>query len=72
MAAKAALRYGLEELDLEIIYSFTAATNLRSQAVMERIGLYARPDLAFSHPRLAPDSPLSPHLTFASRPSTTL
>ena len=66
-AAKAALRYGLVQLDLEVIYSFTAATNLRSQAVMERIGLHARPDLAFIHPRVAPGSPLSPHVTYATR-----
>ena len=68
-AAKTALRYGLEELDLEVIYSFTAATNLRSQAVMERIGLHSRPDLAFVHPRITADSPLSPHITFATRPA---
>ena len=67
-AAKAALRYGLEALDLELIYSFTAATNTRSQAVMERIGLHPRPDLAFLHPRVPLESPLSPHVTYCTRP----
>ena len=71
-AAKAALRYGLGELDLEVIYSFTAATNLRSQAVMERIGMHPRPELAFIHPRLDPESPLASHITFATRPSASL
>ena len=68
-AAKAALRYGLDELDLELIYSFTAATNTRSQAVMERIGLHPRVDLSFLHPRVPPASPLSPHVTYCTRPA---
>jgi len=65
--ATAALAFGLEKLDLETIYSFTAELNLRSQAVMERIGLIRRSDLSFAHPRIDPASPLSPHVTFASR-----
>ncbi len=64
--AKAALRFGLEKLDLETIYSFTAEKNLRSQAVMERIGLIRRPELSFAHPRIDPESPLSAHLTFST------
>ena len=34
------------------IVSFTTETNVRSRAVMERIGLSRRPDLDFDHPRL--------------------
>ena len=65
--AKAALAFGLDKLDLETIYSFTAETNLRSQAVMERIGLIRRPELSFTHPRIEPSSPLAAHVTYASR-----
>ena len=49
-AAKAALAFGLQRFDA--IYSFTAATNLPSRKVMERIGLVERTDLAFEHPKV--------------------
>jgi len=35
------------------IYSVTAKINLKSRAVMERIGLQYRPELDFEHPRVA-------------------
>jgi RimJ/RimL family protein N-acetyltransferase len=38
-AAREALRFGFERLALSEIVSFTALANLRSRAVMERIGL---------------------------------
>ena len=68
-AAAAALRDGLERVGLPEIVSFTATTNLRSQAVMRRIGLHRRPDLDFDHPRLAADHPLRPHIVFSTRPA---
>lgn len=64
-AAREALRYGFETLDLETIYSFTAESNLRSRAVMERLGLTYREELAFAHPRIPADSPLSAHVTYS-------
>jgi RimJ/RimL family protein N-acetyltransferase len=48
-AARGALRVGFEQLALPEIVSFTALGNLRSRAVMERIGMRnARQD--FEHP----------------------
>lgn len=42
-AAKAALDDGFARLGLKEILSYTAETNLRSQAVMERIGMSRTP-----------------------------
>lgn len=47
--------------------AFTATTNLRSQAVMARLGMTRRPDLDFDHPSLAQDHPLRPHVVYAAR-----
>jgi RimJ/RimL family protein N-acetyltransferase len=38
-AARAAVRHGFDVVGLEEIVSFTTLTNLRSQAVMERLGM---------------------------------
>jgi ribosomal-protein-alanine N-acetyltransferase len=38
-AARASLRFGFEELALPEVVSFTTVTNLRSQAVMRRLGM---------------------------------
>ncbi len=54
--AMASLRYGFEELKLEKIVSFTAVQNMRSRAVMERIGMHHDPKDDFDHPRL-PEGP---------------
>ena len=68
-AARAALRYGCETLGLPEVVSFTAATNLRSRAVMERIGMTR--DLArdFDHPSVPVGSPLRPHVLYRLRSS---
>ena len=42
--------------------SFTGPANLRSQAVMRRLGM--RPDGGFEHPKLPEGDPLRPHLLF--------
>jgi RimJ/RimL family protein N-acetyltransferase len=62
--AKAALAYGLETLGLKEIVSFAARTNLRSQAVMRRIGMTRRPELDFDHPREDLGA-LRPHVVYA-------
>jgi hypothetical protein len=46
------------------IVSFTARTNLKSQAVMRRIGLQRDETRDFDHPRLAEGDPLRPHVVF--------
>lgn len=62
--AAAALDWGLARLDRPEIVSFTARSNLKSQAVMRRIGLRPDPARDFDHPRLAPEHPLRAHVVF--------
>ena len=61
-AARAALAYGFEVAGLPEIISFTSATNVRSQAVMRRIGMTHDPADDFDHPDLPVDSPLRRHV----------
>jgi RimJ/RimL family protein N-acetyltransferase len=49
-AARAALRFGFERLDLEEIVSFTLPGNIRSRAVMERLGMTTDPAEDFRLP----------------------
>lgn len=56
--AKASLRYGFEKLHLQEIFSFTVPRNMRSRAVMERIGMHHDPHNDFDHPKLPPGHPL--------------
>ena len=63
-AARAALRYGFEVAGLDEIVSFTVPANVRSRAVMERIGMTRDPADDFDHPNLAPDSPLRRHVLY--------
>jgi RimJ/RimL family protein N-acetyltransferase len=65
-AARAALQYGFTRLDLHEIVAFTTPANLRSRAVMERLGLVYDPDDDFDHPALAPDHPLRRHVLYRS------
>jgi RimJ/RimL family protein N-acetyltransferase len=53
-AARRALAFGFEALDLDEIVSFTVPQNTRSRAVMERIGLHRDPADDFDHPRIDP------------------
>ena len=53
-AAREALRVGFHELGLPEITSFTVPQNIRSRAVMERIGLVRDLDGDFDHPRVDP------------------
>ncbi len=63
-AATAALDHGLRDLELPDVLSFTAAANLRSRAVMERIGLVRDPDGDFEHPAVAVGHPLRAHVLY--------
>jgi len=63
-AARAALRYGFADAGLHEIVSFTATTNLRSQRVMERIGMIRDTDSDFDHPALPVGHPLRRHVLF--------
>ncbi|WP_309642958.1 GNAT family N-acetyltransferase [Phenylobacterium sp.] len=65
--AQAALDWGLANIDTPEIIAFTAATNLKSQSVMTRIGMTPDPSRDFDHPRLAEDHPLRRHVVYARR-----
>lgn len=67
-AAAEALRFAFEELGWTEVVSFTAVTNTRSQAVMERIGMTRDPSSDFDHPRLPVASPLRPHVVYRIEP----
>ena len=62
-AARLALRHGFEALRLPQVVSFTALTNLASQAVMRRIGLSLRGE--FDHPRMPEGHALRRHVLYA-------
>lgn len=49
-AARAALAFGFEVRGLDEIVSFTTTANVRSQAVMQRIGMTSDPADDFDHP----------------------
>jgi RimJ/RimL family protein N-acetyltransferase len=51
-AAQAWLAFGFEKLRLEEIVSFAVASNRRSTAVMERIGMERDPGADFDHPAI--------------------
>jgi RimJ/RimL family protein N-acetyltransferase len=68
-AASAILPWGFETLATPTIYSWTAATNHRSEAIMRRIGMTRAPDRDFVHPDLAVDDPLRPHVVYVARRS---
>ncbi|WP_420402444.1 GNAT family N-acetyltransferase [Nisaea sp.] len=66
-AARRVLEFGFGVLDLEEIVSFTVPANLRSQAVMERLGMRRDADGDFEHPLLEPGHPLRPHVLYRLR-----
>ena len=63
-AARAALGYGFGTLGLREIVSFTVPTNVRSRAVMERLGMQRDPAEDFDHPLLAAGHPLRRHVLY--------
>ncbi len=73
-AAVECLRFAFDELQLDEVISFTAASNLRSQAVMRRIGMTRDGSADFDHPSVPEGNPLRPHVLYrtvrvADRPS---
>lgn len=68
-AARACLDFGFTQLGLDEIVAFTVPANLRSRALMEKLGM--REDLggAFAHPALPAEHPLSRHVLYRLRRS---
>ncbi|MFD4839711.1 GNAT family N-acetyltransferase [Achromobacter sp. NPDC058515] len=62
-AAEAALRVGFEQVGLGEIVAFTVPANLRSRAVMERLGMRADPE-CFDHPAVPAGNPLRSHVLY--------
>ena len=63
-AARLALCYGFKTLSFAEIVSFTSATNHRSRAVMERLGMRRDPADDFDYPRLPKGHPLQRHVLY--------
>ena len=63
-AARAALGYGFEKLGLKEIVSFTVPANVRSQAVMQRIGMQRDRAGDFDHPRFPEGHRLRRHVLY--------
>lgn len=61
-AAKASLRYAFANLGLDEVVSFTTVANIRSQAVMKKIGMSYESN--FEHPDLEPSDPLCEHVLY--------
>ena len=61
-AANAALDFAFNHLQLETVVSFTTLENLRSQALMQSLGM--RKLAEFQHPALAQDHPLNWHVLY--------
>ena len=57
-AARLAVGYAFGALSLSEVVSFTSVINLRSRAVMERLGMRRDPADDFDHPRLPEGHPL--------------
>lgn len=62
--ALAALQYGFNTLHLKEIVSFTAKQNIRSQKVMQRIGMHHDSKDDFDHPKLPEGHRLRRHVLY--------
>jgi ribosomal-protein-alanine N-acetyltransferase len=63
-AAREAVRYGFEQAGLTEIVSMTAVHNVRSRAVMTRLGMTHDPADDFDHPRVPDGHPLKRHVLY--------
>lgn len=61
-AALFSVGYAFSELGLDQLVSYTTKTNLRSEKLMQRIGMRKMGE--FTHPRLSPGHPLAPHVLY--------
>jgi RimJ/RimL family protein N-acetyltransferase len=63
-AARRVVAFAFEEAGLDAIISMTAVRNVRSRAVMERLGMTRDPAEDFDHPRIPADSPVLRHVLY--------
>ena len=64
--ARAVMADGFERLKLPEILAYTSRGNLRSQAVMQRLGMSRAAERDFDHPTLANDHPLKRHIVYVA------
>lgn len=62
--ANASLDYGFKVLELSEIIAVTSIPNIRSQAVMKRIGMHHNTKDDFDHPKLPEGHPLIRHVVY--------
>lgn len=62
-AAQRALKFAFETLNETEVTSYTAASNIRSRAVMERLG-FSNTEQNFMHPDIPLDHPLCGHVVY--------
>ncbi len=62
-AAQRALRFAFEQLDLSVVYAFTAKSNTQSQRVMIKAGMENTGE-EFNHPRLKSGHKLERHCLY--------
>ncbi|MGH7727271.1 MAG: GNAT family N-acetyltransferase [Vulcanimicrobiaceae bacterium] len=67
--ARAALTYAFETLGWDEVVALTATVNLRSQRVMQRLGMRRDPAGDFLHPAIAEGHRLRPHVLYRIRKS---
>jgi len=67
-AAQQAMAYAFGELELSELVSFTAAVNLRSRRLMERLGFSHEAVDDFDHPEIAEGHWLRRHVLYRKRP----
>ena len=63
-AATASLTWGFARGDRARIAAWTVPANTASWGLMRRLGMTARPDLDFAHPKFAAGHPLSRHIVY--------
>jgi len=63
----AAIAFAFEQLGYDELVSMTARLNVRSQRVMERLGMTHDPRDDFEHPRIDPGHRLRPHVLYRIR-----
>ena len=64
-AARGAIDWAFANLADDDVWAITWRENIRSQAVMARLGMRRHPDLDFDHPNLAEGDPLRAHVTYS-------
>jgi RimJ/RimL family protein N-acetyltransferase len=65
-AARAVIDDGFARRGPDEILAFTGTANLRSQGVMQRLGMVRMPERDFDHPLLVADHPLKRHVVYAA------